>query len=177
MHSGVIKHHSLMAVDLTATGEVTWREVPEVLKAVWTAATTLSKTTKPFRLFGLLTRALAVKGDAFIIRLHYVKTVLVSKFTMHCYFHVNAQLHLRKQGSRKVTHSALSISNFGSDRCISFHFSFSYLYFGQRNNSISMLYTNSDTWTKRLTMVCFNTNTFFDRFVLINWRSKFYCTV
>ncbi len=57
MHSGVINHLPLGTVDLTATGEVTWREVPEVRKAVWTAATALSKTTKPFPLFGLSIRA------------------------------------------------------------------------------------------------------------------------
>lgn len=69
-------------------------------KAVWTAATASSDTTKPFHLFGPLTWALAVKGDAFITCLHMFK-----QFTTCC-FRVNAPLHLRKQGSRKVQHAS-----------------------------------------------------------------------
>lgn len=150
-----------MTLDLTATGEVTWREVPEVQKAVWTAAAAfwrdpaLSETTKLFRMSWLLTWALAVKGDAFITCLHMLRLCLYGSSWCIFYFHVNAQLHLRIQGSRKVKRSASGIS-----RLHIFPLRSSYHHFEQIHNGIALLYSTSDTWTKQLTILYFNKNTF-----------------
>lgn len=82
----------------------------------------------------------------------YILYVFVFKVIMHCYFHMTAQLHLRKQGSLKVKHSALNISNFGLiDSFISFYFLF-HISTLERKYGISILYTTTYTWTKQLTI-------------------------
>lgn len=94
----------------------------------------LSNATKSFPMFEHLTRVTAGKGDAFITSLHTV--------CFCCYFHVTARLHLRKQGSLKVKHSALSISNFRLlDTCNSFYFLLHISTMNKRNYSISVLHT------------------------------------
>lgn len=136
---------------------MTRREVPEVRKAVWTAAAFAGasfienhNTVSPVWTFDAGTKPLRSMPS-----FHVYISVFVSKFTSHCYFYVYAQLHLRKQGSRKVEHSALSISNIDLDSI--FPPFISYLCFGQRNDGVSIFYT----WTKQLTLTCFNTSPFF----------------
>lgn len=70
------------------------------------------KTANPFHWFGLFDRSARCWGRCLQLRVYICSNCF-------CCSHVNAQLHLRKQGSRKVNRSALSISNFGLDSCIS----------------------------------------------------------
>lgn len=112
------------------------------------------------------------KGDAFIIRLHMLKLYLSSQCVD--IFPVIAQLHLRKQGSRKVKRSALSISNFALDGCISLCFISLH-----RLMAFQCCTQSNDTWTKQLTLDMLKQFNLFllTRLSSINWRSKFYCTV
>lgn len=164
-HSEVIKHRSPRTRDLAATGEVTWREVPEVQKAVWKRQQQRhQKNRKSISLVRALRPERSLLGGG-CLQLHvYICS------NCFCCFHVNAQLHLRKQGSRKANRSASSISNFGLD------------------SGISLFIFISVVWTQKLTAFQWCTlgpncywwyalKTPFDLFVLVNWRSMFYCTV
>lgn len=78
-HSEVIKHRSPRTRDLAATGEVTWREVPEVQKAVWKRQQ--QRHQKNLKSISLV-RALRPEhsllgGDAFSYTSTYVQTVSV----------------------------------------------------------------------------------------------------
>lgn len=165
MHSGVIKHHchSYWWSDMKRSA---WGSKGSLDGKSWL----YQKTTKSFHLFGHLTRALAVKVDAFfrcMLKLFLYQSsqrIVIFMWMLNCTW--------GNKGQEKFcfNHQQLWIRHL----CI-FHLFISYLCLGRRNNSISIFYTN--IWTKQLTVVCFNTNTFFDQLVLINWRSKFYRTV
>lgn len=76
------------------------------------SSSVIRKTANPFHSFGLFDLSARCWGGCLQLHVYICSNCF-------CCFHVNAQLHLRKQGSRKANRSASSISNFGLDSCIS----------------------------------------------------------
>lgn len=80
------------------------------------------ETTKPFHLFGLVTWALAVKGDAFITCLHMLKLFLFQ--SSQCVVNFTSMLNCTwgNKGQEKWNILLQALATFGLDSCISFYF-------------------------------------------------------